>query len=149
MASQAKTCRDCPNKLGRRNATGYCCRCVGRANMQNPATRARVSQSRRRNLHEDPAKLARLLSNLAEARKHQDREANRARWIEGKLWLNGQRKNVAGSPQRILAGRRSSDTKLAWCPPHLREHYRELTNRKRIPAVEARAMIEAQHEAEM
>jgi Bacterial dnaA protein helix-turn-helix len=50
---------------------------------------------------------------------------------------------------RRLANAKMSATKLAWCPPALRDEYRHLTQRKAFPAPEARQMIEEQHELEM
>ncbi|MCC2978821.1 hypothetical protein [Sphingomonas sp. IC4-52] len=43
---------------------------------------------------------------------------------------------------RQQAGRAKTETILGWCPPHLRDTYRHLVNRKHIPAAEARAMID-------
>lgn len=50
---------------------------------------------------------------------------------------------------RARANAKMSATKLAWCPPHLRDEYRHLTQRKAFSAAEARAMIEEQNELEM
>lgn len=47
----------------------------------------------------------------------------------------------AGSPERIEAGRKRSETIIAWCPLEYRGEYRRLRNSKLIPAPEAKRMI--------
>lgn len=49
------------------------------------------------------------------------------------------------SPEvRKAAGRKTSDTRLAWCPPHLRADYQVLIRSKLLTAAEARRVIEAE-----
>jgi len=58
--------------------------------------------------------------------------------------------NAAKTPEIYArAGKRLSETRLAWCPPHLRDDYIMLTQQKRYLAAEARQMIEDQHELAM
>ncbi len=45
---------------------------------------------------------------------------------------------------RKAAGRKTSETRMAWCPPELRAEYRTLIHSKLIPAAEARRIIEAE-----
>lgn len=50
----------------------------------------------------------------------------------------------ARSPEaRAKAGRKTSETRLSWCPPEKRAEYLRLVKWKHIPAAEARRMIEA------
>jgi hypothetical protein len=78
----------------------------------------------------------------------QSKEAKRRRWTP-----EFQRKGVealkAMPEVRAAAVARMSATKLAWCPPHLRDDYRHLTQRMALPAAEARRMIEDQNEMEL
>lgn len=46
------------------------------------------------------------------------------------------------------ANRRQSATRLAWCPPHLRDEYRRLTRQQRMKADEARAIVLKQAQIE-
>ena len=49
------------------------------------------------------------------------------------------------SPEvRQKRGASVSATRMAWCPPELRDEYRDLVRRQRLPAAEARAIIEGQ-----
>ncbi len=50
---------------------------------------------------------------------------------------------------RAKAGRAISAARLAWCPVHLRQAYRDLLYVKRFKAAEAKAMILDQHASEM
>jgi len=45
---------------------------------------------------------------------------------------------------RARATATREETLLGWCPPEWRDHYRYLNRTKRIPAAEARKMIEAE-----
>lgn len=49
------------------------------------------------------------------------------------------------SPEvRKAAGRKSSETRMGWCPPELRAEYRRLIRSKLLAAAEARRIIEAE-----
>lgn len=48
-----------------------------------------------------------------------------------------------------LAGKRQSARKLSWCPPVMRDAYRQLTRSKRIPAAQAREIILGQWKADI
>jgi hypothetical protein len=149
MAGGERHCTDCGVAVCSRNVSGFCRRCVGVANMRSVEARAKVSTSYRRRLQADPAAMAAARQRLATARDARDADARRERWIAGKFWLQGQCSQPAGSPARVRAGQRQSATKLAWCPPHLRADYRFLTVEKRLPAAEARELIERHHVAEL
>lgn len=149
MASKPAICRDCGGPTSGRGPTGRCRSCANRHNLSQPETRARISRRRRAYFAANPVAMATVRTNLVKARDARDHEARRNRFVAEKLWFNGGHKNPAGSDSRRRAGRRCSATKLAWCPPELREHYHHLTKIKRLKAAEARAMIEDQHEVEM
>lgn len=144
-----KTCRTCRRPIGSRNKSGYCRAHVSAAMAADPAHREKQRAGIKRKLAADPTyldglrKRARALSN--------DPEINAKRsaiFVQGRYWEIGT--EVARDPAiRLKAARASSATKLAWCPAHLRDHYRFLVNSKRMKAAEARAIIMDQHEAEM
>lgn len=136
MASQPDTCRNCRGRIARGNRSGYCRGCTGVA--------------MKRALEADPIRKAALVKRLvAIARAPGRREQKRARWLAGRFWERGQAAQPAGSDARRRMAKSLSDTRLAWCPPHLRDKYRQLTKSKRLRAADARRMILEEHEAEM
>jgi hypothetical protein len=143
----ARTCSDCPKQIRPRNASGRCRACFNRNAARDPAWRAKQRAGVKAKFA-DPKKRA---AHIAMAKR------NLARWREtdeGKARLKELGRNAYRHSQtpearqrwqagRAAAGRKRSDTVLAWCPPDRREEYRHLLYVKRLPAAEARAMIEA------
>lgn len=160
-------CKDCGTGLGARNRSGFCRRCVGKANLSNPESARKIAEAHRRRMASPEVRAA--LSRKMRARLAADPElregyvarmiaansspacdaARRRRWAAERPWEKGNAAQPAGSESRARAGRQISATRLAWCPPHLRQLYRELTQIKRLKASEARQVIEEQAEAEM
>lgn len=103
----------------------------------------------KRRLKSDPEFLEAVRARAAKAARSP--ATNRARSERAKrlrLWEKGL--PAANAPEvRARAAKATSATKLAWCPPHLRDQYRELLCKKRIKAAEAREMILAQDRAEV
>jgi hypothetical protein len=147
VASQPNACIECGKGLGRDNRTGLCHAHSAARIGRDPSARAKVSATRRRLFQADPAFRQRAADQLVEARKHRGNPGENFK--RDRLWEKGNAVRPAGSPARLAAGAQVSATKLAWCPPHLRGEYRFLTQRKRLFAGEARAIIEAQHETDM
>jgi hypothetical protein len=151
MATQPRTCADCSVALGRANQSGRCRRCLILNLAKDPAFQARRQAGIRRAFQANPerreeyAARARAIHKLPQAI-----EARRRGAIERRIWERGNAaQGPAGSPARVRAGKKGSAAKLAWCPPHLREHYRYLVYSQHVKAAEARALILEQHEAEM
>lgn len=160
-------CLDCGTELGARNRSGFCRRCVGRANLRKPGIRVKIAEKNRERMAspEVRAEMSRRMKlrlaadpELREKYVATMRKANqspacyaarRRRWAAEKPWIKGNEAQPAGSEPRQRAARAISATRLSWCPPHLRDEYRFLTEIKRLLAAEARQMIEDQHEVEM
>lgn len=143
------TCRDCDNKLGKGNVSGYCFRHISAANARNPEWRERQRQGLIKKLRSDPEYLERKRADMRNAGKARDIEALRIRMRERRYWEKSNAERPPGHPSRIKAGQSLTNSRLADIPPHLREEYRHLTRVKHIPAAEARAMILAQDRAEV
>lgn len=126
-----KACRKCGKALKRRNKTGFCKAHWQRAVfIADPSQKERMRAIAERNLRTPKA---------TEARR-------RAAQASG-AW----RKALAAvTPEdRRIAGARSRATKLAWCPPELRDDYVFLVKRRGWKAAEAREIILRQHETDM
>jgi hypothetical protein len=142
-------CRDCGKGLGRRNRSGFCRACCGRNSSKSPEWRERQRAGVIRSLMANPERKeelvarARRLSADPEMCRRRMEAAHRTR-----PWEKAAK--ASQDPEvRARAGRSISATRLAWCPPHLRDHYRYLLYSQHIKAAEARQMIEEMHEAEM
>jgi hypothetical protein len=135
-------CKVCSKPLWRGNQTGHCKQHIA------PEVRAKMTESLRRKIQSDPAYLERLRTL---ARANSSRPGHMEKMHEGrdraKPWIKAL---AAVTPESYLkAGRRSADTKLAWCPPEYRAEYHRLTNAKRFTASEAKAMVLDQHAKDM
>lgn len=135
MASQPRTCSNCGGAIFRYNRSGYC------------RERACISVAMRLKLASNPelkdAHVARLLRI---ARDPRTTEKKRQRWLDGRFW-EGSNDNRSPESRRKAAVALSA-TRLAWCPPHMRDRYRALT-KKGLKADEARTLILEEHEVEM
>ena len=135
-------CKVCAKRLSRGNKYGHC-----RLHI-SPEARANMTAGLRRKMQEDPAYLEVI---RAQARANAARPEHRRMLTEAAKRSGAWRKALAATtPESYkLAGARSADTKLSWCPPELRADYHALTNSKGLLAAEARAIILAQHEKNM
>jgi hypothetical protein len=142
-------CRTCSVPLGRRNKSGFCRRHVSAHNLAQPHIRERQKAGIARKHATDPAFLDGLRARARRLAEDPVINAKRTKHFkEGRFWELGT--IAANKPEvRARAGRKSSATKLAWCPPHLRADYLALVRRKRFLAAEARAFIEDQNQVEM
>ncbi len=147
--NQSAICHTCEAPLSRQNSTGYCRAHVIEFNRKQPGYVDRMRQGIRRRYATDPA----YLDDLRRRAKHlgDDPDVNHRRtrhFVERRMWEVGTLS--ARLPEvRAKAARSSSATRLAWCPPHLRDAYLHLVRIKRLAAAEARALIEDQNEVEM
>lgn len=149
------TCTTCgtPLKTTRRRKTTLCKTCQSRALGLCPERRRRTSATLKARLA-DPGVKAEHMRRCTEGRRRaiaenpefaaQLREQGRQLGLLGK----GFNRHGAGSPERALAGKRCSATKLAWCPLEYRDEYRHLVRIKLLPAADARAIIEQQVRAD-
>lgn len=108
----------------------------------------RVSEAQKRKFMRDPAarlaaqEQARRLFNLPQSKAARQRSAR-----ERQIWKIAAKGITPES--RKIAGERSRATRLAWCPPELRDEYVRLIRSCRMNAAEARGIILRQHEADM
>lgn len=131
---------DCP-----RRKTNLCKPCFARQMALSPEKReaCRVAMLEK---HADPAfrALHTERTTAGTRRSLLDPEKMKARQENGRrcgLLGLGVQKLGAGHPSRVAAGRKLSETRLAWCPPEYRDQYRELTTSKLVSAPDARRMI--------
>lgn len=140
-------CKTCAKLLSAANKIGYCRAHAAQA-MAGPEHAARVSAGLKRKLAQDPIYReqckARALKNCAS-------ETLRTAAKEASKRSGAWRKALAAvTPEDYKRGAaRCAETKLAWCPPELRDAYRELMYRKKFKAAEARQIIMDQHEKDM
>lgn len=144
------TCTDCgvalkPNKRRKGTRCKLCCaRALGKSEDRREKCRAAMKRLfARPGYYENHCD--RTARGIRAALQCPDRMADlreRGRRC-GKLRL-GQTRHGPGSPSRVAAGRRRSETVLAWCPMEYRDDYRRLKEVDLISAPEARRMIEAQ-----
>lgn len=138
-------CVECGNSLWKGNKSGYCRKHVGTLS-GTPEHKAKISAGLRRKLAIDPvyreACRARAQKNCASPKL---REAA----IEAAKTSGAWRKALAAAtPESYALGvKRSAEAKLAWCPPELRQFYRDLTA-KGIRAAEAKRLTLEQQEVE-
>ena len=137
-----QTCSDCPAVLPhnpRRKGT-RCKSCNARAIATSPEKRAALSKAMKRRWN-DPQERRRLARAVQiGCLKPEVREERRRR---GKIGCNA-RAAAAGSEARKKAGRTLSKTRLGWLPASYRDEYFRLRNNMKMPAPEARRIIEDQ-----
>jgi hypothetical protein len=144
-----KVCATCATPLSRGNRSGYCKRHVSAAKAQDPAWREAQRAGAKRALQVNPERLDALRARVRAMNITPEKRARTAEHAK-RIGLHAIGQRTANSPESIAKRAAASvSTKLAWCPPHLREQYRHLLYVKRIPAAEARAMILAQEAAEI
>lgn len=141
------TCADCgaPRFSRKPKKSPYCFRCNGRHVGKSPQRRANASAAMKAHLA-DPHVRANHIRRAAEGLRRRlatDPEFAEQRRERGRIvGLSKLGVTPAGSPSRIAAGKTSSATKLAWCPPEYRDEYKRLIKRQNMKAAEARPIIE-------
>lgn len=146
-----KQCAKCSAPLNRQNKSGFCVT-HWYEHTRTPEWRERVSKTNLRILFERPElkaqrqELGRLVASLPETTEARKRAGETAR--KRGYWRDAIA--AASTPEnRRLAAQSWTERRLGWCPPELRDHYRELLTRRHVPAAEAKEMILAQHEKNM
>jgi DNA-directed RNA polymerase subunit RPC12/RpoP len=149
----ALACTDCGKGLRRdpRRKGQRCQRCNARAMSQSAEKREKCRAAMLRRF-EDPNYAARHRDRCTAGQQAAlaAKPELRALRVElgrrvGRLGM-GQTQKGAGSPERVAAGRKRSETVLGWCPVEYRDAYRRLRRHCQMSAAEARAMIEQQIE---
>lgn len=139
------SCLDCGSLLGIKNRSGRCSHCQPAHANRDPAfQKRRVAGIKRK--WEDPeflAKMRKIASRMGQkAALDEDLQERRRAW--GKYayanWLGKPevRARALASPTRA---RTMSETRLAWCPPEMRQKYRDLKRRTKMRAAEAKKII--------
>lgn len=142
-------CKSCSAVLGRRNQSGFCRNCYSQNVPVSEETKRKISKGIQRRIQADPE----FKKNLQErgrraANSPATAAARKERWLREKVWEQGNQ--AARKPDvRKRAGRSTTATRLAWCPPHLRQAYLDLIYKQRIKGEEARRMILEQDRAEV
>lgn len=130
-----------------RRITAFCKSCSARVNGARPERRAKASAAMKARMM-DPAYRAAHLSrttNGTRKRLATDPAFVEFRREQGRALGNrklGMTHHGAGSALRAANGRKSSETKLAWCPIEYRAEYRRLIKSQNLKAAEARPIIE-------
>ncbi len=151
MSLPVPTCADCgaARFSPKPKKSPYCRRCIGRHNGRSPARRAKVSAAMKAYLADPTTRAAhaqRTGDGVRRAMVESPEFAATRRELGRRLGKScaGHASRPAGSESRIVAGRRSGATKLAWCPVEYRDDYRRLVKWQGVKAAEARRMIETQ-----
>jgi len=140
-------CTTCPRTLGTRNKTGYCVKCWPKvawtvAKERDPDFEARRIAGIKRSLQENPERLAKMKAAFLIAAKTPHARAMRSAAAKrDQLWKVGQKALAADPTALARRGATLSNTRLAWCPVDMRQNYRDLVRRYKIPAPQAKAMI--------
>lgn len=142
-------CATCGATLSRQNRSGYCRRHASAAKAQDPAWREAQRAGARRALLANPERLDALKARI---RAHNTSPEHRAWAAERAKAIKLHERGSAASQTAEANAKRSASataSKLAWCPPHLRQDYRRLIYSKKLSAAEARQIILAQDAAEV
>lgn len=144
-----RTCSDCPAPITRQSKTGRCRQCsLAHINAsseirarQRSAVRAYALQPEVRRAC--AARLAAHAANMSDEERIRRRE--QGQHIAATVLQTDRVRALSNSPAaKAKAGAARTNTVLAWCPPAYRDQYRTLTVSQRLPAAEARRLIEEQ-----
>lgn len=142
-------CQTCGNPVSRQSRKGYCRPCSAKRLQTDPqivATRAAAIAeyvTRPDVIERNRRKIATYMANMPAA----DREKRRQHGHRLVKRYLSTPENVAlvTSPEiRAKATARLKETRLGWCPPEKRAEYEHLVRIGRVPAAEARRIIEAE-----
>jgi hypothetical protein len=130
-----------------RRKTRLCRRCCAVQIGRDPGKNEKVSATMKK-LFADPAFRKHHTERCTEglrafiANNPEEMERRRASGKALAMTGLGHAAQKPGSAPRVSAGRKTTERRIGWCPPHLRDEYRRL-KRKGKSAAEARAIIEA------
>ncbi len=141
-----RVCRDCGGPVSRQSK-GRCKPCQIAYMQSDPEIAERRRAAIKRHCAQPEVKSARALrlrnylQNMPESDREKRREHGRRQYRDCLSRPDVVAKTLAPEVRR-RAGRARTDTVLAWCPPELRETYRELIRRNGLSASDARAALE-------
>ena len=143
------TCKVCPARLGPRNKSGYCRKHFSQNVPMSEESRRKLSETIRKRCKADPEFKADLQKRARKASTSPGAvKARTERWHREKVWEKGNK--AARKPEvRAKAAIATRNTRLAWCPPHLRQDYLDLIYKNREKAADAKKIILDQHDAEL
>lgn len=137
-------CNGCGEALGPKNETGRCRTCAARAKNADAEQRRMQRAGILRKNAEDPGFVERrnaafrhAMANLPESERERRREHGR---MLAATVLKTPEARAAYLATREEAGRKRSETVMAWCPPEWRARYRELCKKGR-KAADARRIV--------
>lgn len=140
-----RTCLGCPAEISARNISGRCRPCLARRNNACPVFAARRAQAIRASA-QDPARRAKMAETARRnGAKWRASPEGRAKMVE--LGHNMRRHAYTPEAQsrwkagRAEAGARRTATVLAWCPEERRGRYLYLVRTKRMKAADAKALV--------
>lgn len=142
-------CTVCGKPVSKQSRKGFCRPCAARRLQTDPeivATRAAALAeycARPDVIESNRQRLASYMANMPAA----DREARRqhGRQLVKRYLSTPENCALVTSPEiRAKATARLRETRLGWCPPEKRAEYQHLVRVGRVPAAEARRIIEAE-----
>lgn len=142
-------CANCPTKLAVTNKSGLCRSCVLARSNRDPAVIVKRAATHKI-LRENPEYVARHKRSVQIAIRalgpaHIEKLRNIGRTVGIANLQDPETRARAHSPEcREVRRLGRAETVLGWCPPDLRDEYRHMVRYKRIPAIEARRIIEAE-----
>lgn len=139
-----RVCKSCSGPVSRYNRSGYCAACAN----SSPEKRAKISASMKRVYAADPAlRETRRRIGRETAARPGEKERRAAQCRATRMWEKG----LAGRTPESVAkiARATSERRMAWCPPELRDHARWLVKTKHMRLAEVQPLILEMHEAEM
>jgi hypothetical protein len=141
LTGNASACSTCPTILGRVNRSGQCRSCIARRNATDPAMIERRRAGILARLADPETRAAHVARCIRNGRDISDELRERRREHGRRMVPRLREASAAITPaMRADAGRKRSETVLAWCPPEWRDRYRELKKRGR-PAAAAKVIV--------
>lgn len=140
------TCKQCAGSLSASNKSGYCKTCVWTAPEMKERRLAGLRKAYRERPEIGEAARDRI---VAATQTPEHAERGRRFMLEKQIWKKSKIGFHPGCERAKRIGQTLSNTRLSWCPPHLRADYLNLVNNKKFRAAEARELIEQQHEIEL
>ena len=138
----------CGATLGLKNTSGRCRSCAAKWVNSDPAIHAKRVAGIHRKFAEDPQfkaeHAARMVKNGSTPFALEQKRKRGVEQYKNVLSRPDVQERMLSAESRAKRGRTASATWLSWCPADRREEYRRLVRSKRIPAAEARAIIEAE-----
>lgn len=149
-AMQARTCAMCDTMISGGNKSGFCKRHIFKGLAADPAFNEKRRAAIKATFAVDPVKNERRRETMRRNGMLPQARAARSRAAK-QIGLSaiGTRARREKPGTYTDAAKRCSATRLAWCPPELRELYRHLIRSKRYHAEEARALVLETHERDM